>query len=208
MTNYGIFVELAEGIGGMVHISDLSWTKRYNHPSEFTKVGEPIEVVVLEIDREKRQISLGHKQIEENPWDTFESIYSVGSYHEGTIVRRDEKGAVLQLSSRGAEVEAFIPAKHLRKEDNTLPEVGDALTVKIIEFYKDDRRILASHVRYWEDVKQRAEDLSREEKRKEQAEAQAVIGEIQKKVEKETLGDLEALAQLKKQFSDSKKKES
>ncbi len=208
MTNYGIFVELAEGIGGMVHISDLSWTKRYNHPSEFTKVGEPIEVVVLEIDREKRQISLGHKQIEENPWDTFESIYSVGSYHEGTIARRDEKGAVLQLSSRGAEVEAFIPAKHLRKEDNTLPEVGDVLTVKIIEFYKDDRRILASHVRYWEDVKQRAEDLSKEERRKEQAETQAAIGEIQKKVEKETLGDLEALAQLKKQLSDSKKKES
>lgn len=206
MTNYGIFVELTDGIGGMIHVSDLSWTKRYSHPSEFTKVGEPIEVIVLGIDREKRQISLGHKQIEENPWDTFETIYSVGSYHEGTVVRRDDKGATLYLHSRGAEVEAFVPIKQLRKEDNTLPEVGETITVKIIEFQKDDRRIVASHLRYWEDVKQKAEAASKEEKIKEIAETQAVIGEIQKKVEKETLGDLDALAQLKKQLSDEEKK--
>ncbi len=208
MTNYGIFVELGEGIGGMVHVSDLSWTKRYSHPSEFAKVGDPIDVVVLEIDREKRQISLGHKQIEENPWDTFETIYSVGSYHEGTITRRDDKGATLQLSSRGAEVEAFVPAKHLRKEDTTLPEVGETITVKIIEFYKDDRRIIASHVRYWEDIKQKAEAAAKEEKMREVAETQAIIGEVQKKVEKETLGDLAALAQLKKQLEKEDNKES
>lgn len=206
MTNYGIFVELAEGVGGMVHVSDLSWTKRYAHPSEFTKIGEPIEVVVLEVDREKRQISLSHKHIEENPWDTFETIYPVGSYHEGTVMRRDDKGAVLQMSSHGAEVEAFIPAKHLRKEDNTFPGVGETLTVKIIEFYKDERRIIASHVRYWEDVKQKAEAAAREEKMREMAETQAAIGEVQKKVEKETLGDLDALAQLKKQLEDESKK--
>ncbi len=207
MTNYGIFVEIGEGIGGMVHISDLSWTKRYNHPSEFTKVGEAIDVVVLGIDREKRQISLGHKQIEENPWDTFETIYTAGSYHEGVITRRDEKGATIQLNTHSAEVEAFIPAKQLRKEDNTLPEVGDTLTVKILEFHKDDRRVIASHVRYWEDVKQKAEEISKQEKQKELAETQAVIGEIQKKVEKETLGDLDVLAQLRKQLSDSKSTE-
>ncbi len=206
MTNYGIFVELGDGIGGMVHVSDLSWTKRYSHPSEFAKVGDQIEVIVLDIDREKRQISLGHKQIEENPWDTFETIYPVGSYHEGTITRRDDKGATLQLNSRGAEVEAFIPAKHLRKEDNTLPEVGEAITVKIIEFYKDERRIIASHVRYWEDVKQKAEAATKEERMREVAETQAVIGEIQKKVEKETLGDLAALAQLKKQLEEDDNK--
>ncbi len=207
MTNYGLFVELADGIGGMVHVSDLSWTKRYSHASEFAKVGDTIEVVVLGVDHEKRQISLGHKQIEENPWDTFETIYAEGSYHEGTITRRDEKGATIVLNTRGAEVEAFIPGKHLRKEDNTLPEVGETLTVKILEFHKEERRIIASHARYWEDVKQKAEELAKEGKRKEIAEIQAAMMEIQKKAEKETLGDLDALAQLKKQLSDGEENE-
>jgi small subunit ribosomal protein S1 len=197
ITNYGIFVELAEGVGGMVHISDLSWTKRYAHPSEFAKAGSELEVVVLDIDKDKRQISLGHKQILENPWDTFEAIFPVGSYHEATVLKRDDKGATFQLPHG---LEAFGPAKHIRKEDNSLVEVGEAVTVKVIEFNKDDRRILVSHSRYLEDLKNKAEAVVKAERVKEEGESQAAIADVQKKVEKETLGDLAALAALKSQL--------
>lgn len=197
ITNYGIFVELAEGVGGMVHISDLSWTKRYAHPSEFAKPGNELEVVVLDIDKDKRQISLGHKQILENPWDTFEAIFPVGSYHEATVLKRDDKGATFQMPHG---LEAFGPAKHIRKEDNSLVEVGETLTVKVIEFNKDDRRILVSHSRYLEDLKNKAEAVVKAERAKEDGESQAAIVEVQKKVEKETLGDLAALAALKSQL--------
>ncbi|GAB4487774.1 MAG: 30S ribosomal protein S1 [Saprospiraceae bacterium] len=197
ITNYGIFVELAEGVGGMVHISDLSWTKRYAHPSEFTKVGNPMEVVVLDIDKEKRQISLGHKQTQENPWDAFETIFPVGSYHEATVLKRDDKGATFQMPHG---LEAFAPAKHIKKEDGQPVDVGETVTVKVIEFNKDDRRILVSHTRYLEDLKHKAEAVVKAEKAKEEGEAQAAITEVQKKVEKETLGDLAALAQLKEQL--------
>jgi len=203
ITNYGIFVELAEGVGGMVHISDLSWTKRYAHPSEFAKAGSELEVVVLDIDKDKRQISLGHKQILENPWDTFEAIFPVGSYHEATVLKRDDKGATFQLPHG---LEAFGPAKHIRKEDNSLVEVGEAVTVKVIEFNKDDRRILVSHSRYLEDLKNKAEAVVKAERVKEEGESQAAIADVQKKVEKETLGDLAALAQLKGQFGEDDKK--
>jgi len=194
ITNYGIFVELSEGVGGMVHISDLSWTKRYAHPSEFTKVGSPLEVVVLDIDKEKRQISLGHKQTQENPWDGFEELFPVGSYHEATAMKRDDKGATFQLPHG---LEAFAPAKHIRKEDGQPVNPGDVVTVKVIEFNKEDRRILVSHTRYLEDLKYKAENAVRAERSKEEGEEKAAIADVQKKVEKETLGDLAALAALK-----------
>jgi len=197
LTNYGIFVEFSEGVGGMVHISDLSWTKRYAHPSEFTKVGEPLDVVVLDIDKDKRQISLGHKQTLENPWDTYEITYPQGSYHEATVLKRDDKGATFQLPDG---LEAFAPAKHIRKDDNTIVDEGETLTVKVIEFNKEDRRILVSHTRYLEDLKFKADQTVRAERDKERSETQGAIQEVQKKVEKETLGDLAALAQLKEQF--------
>ncbi len=197
ITNYGIFVELSEGVGGMVHISDLSWTKRYAHPSEFTKVGSPMEVIVLDIDKEKRQISLGHKQTQENPWDTFETIFPVGSYHEATVLKRDDKGATFQMPHG---LEAFAPAKHIKKDDGQPVNAGDEVTVKVIEFNKDDRRILVSHTRYLEDLKYKAEAVVKAEKAKEEGEEKAAITEVQKKVEKETLGDLSILAQLKEQL--------
>ncbi len=197
ITNYGIFVELSEGVGGMVHISDLSWTKRYAHPSEFTKVGSPVDVVVLDIDKEKRQISLGHKQTQDNPWDTFETIFPVGSYHEATVLKRDDKGATFQMPHG---LEAFAPAKHIKKEDGQPVNPGDTVTVKVIEFNKDDRRILVSHTRYLEDLKYKAEAAVKAERAKEDGENQAAISEVQKKVEKETLGDLAILAQLKEQL--------
>jgi small subunit ribosomal protein S1 len=197
ITNYGIFVELSEGVGGMVHISDLSWTKRYAHPSEFTKVGSPLEVVVLDIDKEKRQISLGHKQTQENPWDTFETIFPVGSYHEASVLKRDDKGATFQMPHG---LEAFAPIKHIKKDDGQSVNVGDEVTVKVIEFNKDDRRILVSHTRYLEDLKYKAEAAVKAERVKEEGENQAAVVEVQKKVEKETLGDLDILAQLKEQL--------
>lgn len=201
MTNYGIFVELSEGVGGMVHISDLSWTRRYAHPSEFTKVGAPIEVLVLDVDKDKRQISLGHKQTEENPWDAFETIFPVGSYHVATVLKRDDKGATFQLPHG---LEAFAPAKHIRKDDGQVVEPGEELTVKVIEFNKEDRRILVSHTRYLEDLKYKAEAAVKAERAKEEGEAQAAIADVQKKVEKETLGDLAVLAQLKEALGDEK----
>ncbi|MBC7776240.1 MAG: 30S ribosomal protein S1, partial [Phycisphaerae bacterium] len=172
ITNYGIFVEFGDGVGGMVHISDLSWTKRYAHPSEFTKPGAPLEVVVLNIDNEKRQISLGHKQIMENPWDAFDSVFPVGSYHEATVLKRDDKGATFQMPQG---IEAFAPAKHIRKDDGSLLDAGETVTVKVIEFNKDDRRLLVSHTRYLEDLKYKAEAAVKAERVKEEGENQAAI---------------------------------
>jgi small subunit ribosomal protein S1 len=154
MTNYGIFVEFGIGLSGMVHISDLSWIKRYGHPSEFIKPGALLEVVVLDIDHEKRQISLGHKQIMENPWDAFNSVFTVGSYHEATVLKRDYKGATFQMPQG---IEAFAPAKHIRKDDRSLLDAGETVTVKVIEFNIDGRRLLVSHTRYLEDLKYKAE---------------------------------------------------
>jgi len=194
ITPYGVFVELETGIGGMIHISDLSWTKRYNHPSEFTKVGDEIEVSILSIDKENRKLSLGHKQLEDDPWNTFESVFPIGSQHEGTVIRKDDKGAVVQLQYG---LEAFAPARHLRKEDETVVSVDETLPFVIIEFDRNDKRIMVSHSRVWEQVKA-------EEKEAEQKAAQAdadntkkAVKNIQSKVEKATLGDLGALADLK-----------
>lgn len=200
LTPYGVFVELEDGIGGMVHISDLSWTKRYAHPSEFVKVGDQIEVVILEIDKDNRKLSLGHKQIEENPWDTFEQVFPVGSYHEATVIKKEDRGAIVQLPYG---LEAYAPIKHIKKEDGRQAELDETLTVKVIEFNRDDKRILVSHLRYLEDVQREAEDQLRRAKQGEEDQTRKVVRKQQAKIEKTTLGDLDALSQLKEQFNEN-----
>jgi len=199
ITPYGVFVELGEGIGGMVHISDLSWTKRFNHPNEYTKVGTDLEVVVLEIDEEARKLSLGHKQIEEDPWDTFEGIFPVGSEHEGTVIKKDDKGGVVSLPYG---VEAFAPNRHLKKEDGTLAGADDVMPFKVIEFNRDDKRIVISHTRIWEDVKRGEMGEERKQKEKKQKKARSAVRNMNKNIEKSTFGDLDILAQLKQQMQD------
>ena len=194
LTPYGVFVELEEGIGGMVHISDLSWTKRYSHPSEFTKVGNNIDVQSLEISKDTRKLSLGHKQLEENPWDTFENVFPVGSYHQAAVLRRDDRGAIVQLPYG---LEAFAPYKHLKKEDNTVAEVDDTLTFKVIEFNRDDKRIIVSHSRYLSDIQREADDAVKKEKTAERVQTKKAIKRTQDSVEKNTLGDLEGFSELK-----------
>ncbi len=199
LTPYGVFVELEDGIGGMVHISDLSWTKRFSHPSEFTKVGEKIDIAILEIDKDSRKLSLGHKQLEENPWDTFENVFPVGSYHEATVLRKDDRGAIVQLPYG---LEAFAPIKHIRKEDNTNAEVDETITVKVIEFNRDDKRILVSHLRYLEDIRKEADDQVRKDKDVERDHTRKAVKTQQAKVERTTLGDMAVFATLKEQLGD------
>lgn len=198
LTPYGVFVELENGIGGMVHISDLSWTKRYGHPSDFTKVGEKIDVTILEIDEENRKLSLGHKQLEENPWDTFENVFPVGSYHEATIVKKDDRGAIVQLPYG---LEAFAPIKHLKKDDNTFAGQDEVLTFKVIEFNRDDKRIIVSHTRYLQDIRKEADALIEDEKDQEQKEIKKTIKTTQSKIELSTLGDIEGFSELKEQMA-------
>jgi small subunit ribosomal protein S1 len=197
LTQYGVFVELEPGVGGMIHISDLSWTKRYSHPSEYTKVGSKIDVIILESDKETRKLSLGHKQIEDNPWDSFETVFPIGSTHEATVLRKDDRGAIVQLPHG---LEAFAPIKHIKKEDGNTAEVGETLNFKVIEFNRDDKRILVSHSRIVEDAKKVADDADRKAKAGEEAETRKAVEDTQNKVEKDTLGDLAALAQLKDQL--------
>ncbi len=201
LTQYGVFVEMEDGIGGMIHISDLSWTKRYSHPSEFTKVGAEIDAVVLEVDKDNRKLSLGHKQTEENPWDTFENVFPVGSYHQGTIVRRDDRGAIVQLPHG---LEAFAPIKHLKKEDNSTAELEEVLIFKVIEFNRDDKRLLVSHTRYLDDIRREADETVKKEKDKEVDEVRQTVKKQQATVVSSTLGDLDAFSQLKEQLGDDK----
>ena len=201
LTPYGVFVELEEGIGGMVHISDLSWTRRFSHPSEFTKVGNDIDIVILDIDKNNRKLSLGHKQIEENPWDTFENVFAVGSYHEATVLRRDDRGAIVQLPYG---LEAFAPIKHVRKEDGQLAEVEETLTVKVIEFNRDDKRILVSHLRYLDDIRREADETVKRGRAEERATTRKAVKTQQSKVERTTLGELDVFSQLKQQFEEDK----
>jgi small subunit ribosomal protein S1 len=203
LTPYGVFVELEDGIGGMVHVSDLSWTKRYTHPSEFTKVGEQINVQILEIDQDSRKLSLGHKQLEENPWDTFETIFPVGSYHEATVVRKDDRGAIMLLPYG---LEAFAPIKHIRKEDNSTAELEEVMTVKVIEFNRDDKRIMVSHMRYLEDIRKEADEQVKKEKDVERQETTKAVKATQEKIERTTLGDMAEFAALKEQLEDQPKK--
>ena len=193
-TNFGVFVELEEGVDGLIHISDLSWTKKVKHPSEFTQVGAEIDVIVLDIDKENRRLSLGHKQLEDNPWDVFEEKYTVGSIHEGKITELLEKGAVVALDEN---VEGFATPKHLQKEDGSQAQAGEVLPFKVIEFNKDSKRIILSHSRIFEDPQ-------REEKKAAAKKARAPKKEDAPKIENvaasTTLGDLDVLAQLKAQM--------
>ncbi len=198
-TNFGVFVEIEEGVDGLIHISDLSWTKKIKHPSEFTQVGADIDVQVLEIDKDNRRLSLGHKQLEENPWDALESVFTVGSIHNGTIIELQDKGGVVALSHG---VEGFATPKHLVKEDGTPAKVNEALDFKVIEFNKDNKRIFLSHSRIFEDEakaeKNEARKAARRQTKKEEQPAAATA------VERTTLGDLEELAALKERLSGKK----
>ena len=193
-TNFGVFVEIEEGIDGLIHISDLSWTKKVKHPGEFTSVGADIEVVVLEIDKENRRLSLGHKQLEENPWNEFENQYSVDSVHEGTITELTDKGAVVAL---GENIEGFCPARQLVKEDGTTPKVGDKLDFKVIEFSKATKRITLSHLRTYDDARKEAFAAEKAEKRAAADATKSTVKKINASVEKTTLGDIAGLAALK-----------
>ena len=200
-TNFGVFVEIQEGVDGLIHISDLSWTKKIKHPSEFTSIGAEIDVVVLDIDKENRRLSLGHKQLEENPWDVFETIFSVDSIHEGTVVELFDKGATIALPYG---VEGFATPRHLVKEDGSQAQLEEKLDFKVIEFSKAAKRIILSHSRVFED-----------EKKSEEAAAKKVQAKTTKKVvkqvkentmEKTTLGDISELAALKSQMEADEKK--
>ncbi len=195
-TNFGVFVEIEEGVDGLIHISDLSWTKKVKHPSEFTQIGADIEVVVLEIDKENRRLSLGHKQLEEHPWDVFETVFTVGSVHPGTIVEMLDKGAVIQLPYG---VEGFATPKHLVKEDGSQAKVDEKLEFKVIEFNKDSKRIILSHSRIFEDEAKAEKAEARKAKRAPRKAEEAPV--LNTPVEKTTLGDIEALAALKEKLS-------
>lgn len=201
ITPYGVFVELDEVVGGMIHISDLSWTKRYNHPSEFTKVGNELDVVVLEIDVENKKIVLGHKQLEEDPWDTFETLFPIGSTHQATVIKREDKGAVVQLPYG---IEAFAPTRHIKKEDGKLAEVEEVLPFKILEFDRDDKRIIVSHTRVNEDAKIEEKKTVENDKKKEAKKTKDAVEKANSKVEKSTLGDLTALSDLKSKMEEGK----
>lgn len=198
LTPYGVFVELDENIGGMVHVSDLSWVKRFNHPSEFTKVGENLEVVVLDIDNENRKISLGHKQIEEDPWDTFETVFPVGSVHEATIIRKDDKGAVVSLPYG---VEGYAPNRHLAKEDGSSAQLDETLSFKVIEFDRNDKRILVSHARFLNDKMADDRKDRTEQRKKDEKKGKTALKNVQKNIEKTTLGELDVLSQLKEKMA-------
>lgn len=202
ITAFGIFVELDENIGGMVHISDLSWLKRYNHPSEFAKVGETIDVIVLDIDNENRKISLGHKQIEEDPWDTFETVFPVGSVHEATIIKRDDKGAIISLPYG---VEGYAPNKHLEKADGTSAQVDEKLEFKVIDFDRGDKRILVSHSRFVQDKNYEERKEKKEAFKKDDKKTKSQLSKVQKNVEKTTLGEMDIFSQLKDRMAADEK---
>ena len=203
-TNFGIFVEIEEGVDGLIHISDLSWTKKIKHPSEFTQIGAEIEVCVLEIDKTNRRLSLGHKQLEENPWDVFETVFTQDSIHEGTIVEMLDKGAVIQLEYG---VEGFATPKHLVKEDGTQAQKGEKLQFKVIEFNKDSKRIILSHSRIFEDVQRAEAREAREAKKATRKAAQKEEPVVQNQTASTTLGDLDALAELKAKMKAEEKAE-
>ncbi len=199
ITPYGVFVELSPGIGGMIHISDLSWLKRFNNPNEYTKVGNEIDVIIMSIDKENRKLQLGHKQIEEDPWNSLEETFPVGSIHEGTVTRKDDKGAVVQLPYG---LEGFAPARHLRMEDEKIIGIDQIASFMVIEFDRNDKKIILSHSRIWEQAKADEKDAQVKEKRADAELTKKAVKNIQSKVEKTTLGDLGVLADLKKKMDD------
>jgi small subunit ribosomal protein S1 len=197
ITPYGVFVELSTGIGGMIHISDLSWLKRFNHPSEYTKVGEKIDIKILGIDKENRKLQLGHKQLEEDPWNALQDTFAVGTVHEGTVTRKDDKGAIVQLPYG---LEGFVPNRHLGKEDGKQVQADESAQFVVIEFDRNEKRIVLSHTRIWEQVKADEKEAVRKEARVEADQTKKAVKNIQSKVEKTTLGDLGVLAELKKKM--------
>jgi small subunit ribosomal protein S1 len=200
-TNFGVFVELEEGVDGLVHISDLSWSKKIKHPSEFCKVNDKMEVVVLEIDGENRRLSLGHKQLEDNPWDVFETVFTIDSVHKGTVLNVNEKGATIGLTYG---VEGFCPARHLMKADGTSAKAEEVLDFKVIEFSKEAKRIVVSHARLHEEVKEEARKADKASKKADYEESKKAVKKVKESVEKTTLGDISALSDLKDKMDGKK----
>ena len=203
-TNFGIFVELEEGVDGLIHISDLSWSKKIKHPAEFTKIGDSIEVVVLEVDAENRRLSLGHKQLEENPWDVYESLFGVGTVHQGTITNLNDKGATVALPYG---VEGFAPMRHLEKEDKSKARQGETLDFKVIEFSKENKKIIVSHTRVFQDNLETERQKSENEEAKKERTTKKTVKKINETLEKTTLGDLSVLASLKEEIEKEQKGE-
>jgi len=193
-TNFGIFVELEEGVDGLIHISDLSWSKKIKHPAEFTKIGETIEVMVLDVDVENRRLSLGHKQLEENPWDVFENVFAVGSVHLGTIVSMNDKGAIIALPYG---VEGFAPLRHLGKEDNSMAKEEESLDFKVIEFSKENKKIILSHSKIHQDAANAEKNKEAKTGLKKENDTKKAVKKLKDNLEKTTLGDIDALANLK-----------
>ena len=196
-TNFGIFVELEEGVDGLIHISDLSWSKKIKHPAEFTKIGDTMEVVVLDVDEENRRLSLGHKQLEENPWDVFESIFTIGSIQQGTIISASDKGVVVALPYG---VEGFCPNRHLKKEDGSNAKMDETIDFKVIEFSKENKKIILSHSRIWEDKVVAEREVETDAKEKAAKATKRTVKQINDNVERTTLGDLDVFAELKEKI--------
>jgi len=194
---YGVFVELEPGIGGMIHISDLSWTKRFNHPSEYTKVGQHIDILILSIDKDNRKLQLGHKQLEEDPWNALEDTFAVGTIHDGTVMRKDDKGALVQLPYG---IEGFAPNRHLNKEDGKQVQAEETAQFMVIEFDRNEKRVVVSHTRLWERAAADEKEAQVKERKAEAVRTQKAVKDVQSKVEKTTLGDLGVLADLKKKM--------
>ncbi len=201
-TNFGIFVELEEGVDGLIHISDLSWSKKIKHPAEFTKIGESIEVVVLDVDKENRRLSLGHKQLEENPWDIFESVFTLDSVHQGTIVGSSDKGVIVALPYG---VEGFAPTRHIVKEDGTTAKMDETLNFKVIEFNKESKKIIVSHSKVYQDLQHADKQAAVAEKRSQENTTQKAVKKMKDTMEKTTLGDIDVLANLKSNLEKSEK---
>jgi small subunit ribosomal protein S1 len=196
-----VFVELESGIGGMIHISDLSWLKRFNHPSEYVKVGESIDIIILNIDKENRKLQLGHKQLEEDPWNALEETFAIGSIHDGTIVRKDDKGAIVQMPHG---LEGFAPNRHLAKEDGKQVQAEETAQFMVIEFDRNEKRIVVSHARIWEQNIVEEKEAAKKEAKADSEKTKKAVKTIQAKVEKSTLGDLGALAEIKAKLDESK----
>jgi len=194
ITPYGVFVEMEPGIGGMIHISDLSWLKRFNHPSDYIKVGDAIDIIILSIDKENRKLQLGHKQLEEDPWNALEETFAIGSTHEGTVTRKDDKGALVQLQYG---LEGFVPNRHLNKEDGSQVKADQTAQFMVIEFDRNEKRIVLSHARLWEQVIAEEKEVAKKEAKAESDNTKKAVKAVQSKVEKSTLGDLSALADIK-----------
>ena len=203
-TNFGIFVEIEEGVDGLIHISDLSWSKKIKHPAEFTKIGDTIEVIVLDVDEENRRLSLGHKQLEENPWDVFESIFTIGSIQQGTIISSSDKGVVVSLPYG---VEGFCPNRHLKKEDGSNAKMDETIDFKVIEFSKENKKIILSHSRIWEDKVAVEREAETEVKDKAAKSTKRAVKQINDNVERTTLGDLDVFAELREKMEAQEKGE-